>query len=223
MIIGLVGFIGSGKGTAGEILESYGFHKASFANLVKDVTSVMFGWDRVLLEGDTEESRTFREKPDAFWTKKFGYAFTPREALQKMGTEAGRKVFHDNFWIDSLEKYLDPEANYVITDVRFLNELEFVHNQGGVVVEVTRGEKPYWYESAAKANNGYVTSAAYMIEEVKMHESEWRWIHPDMIDGHIDNNGTLAHLKQNLTQELTKFFGKSILELINNGATNATI
>lgn len=217
MIIGLVGFIGSGKGTAGDILLKLGFNKASFAGLVKDVTAVMFGWDRVLLEGDTDESREFREMPDKFWSTKFGYSFTPRLALQKMGTEAGRNVFHDNFWIDSLEKYLDPTADYVITDVRFLNELNFVHNHGGVIIEINNGEKPFWYETAAKANDGYITSNAYMLEEIKIHESEWRWIHPKLIDGQINNNGTKEDLSDNLLMELTKFYGTSKIEELKNG------
>ena len=42
MIIGLVGFIGSGKGTVGDILEQKGFIKDSFAKPLKDACSVMF-------------------------------------------------------------------------------------------------------------------------------------------------------------------------------------
>ena len=57
MIIGFVGFIGSGKGAAGDILSEMGYTKESFAKGVKDTASVMFGWDRKLLEGDTEEIR----------------------------------------------------------------------------------------------------------------------------------------------------------------------
>ena len=54
MIIGLVGFISSGKGTCADYLvREHGFVKESFANSVKDAVSVVFGWDRQLLEGDT--------------------------------------------------------------------------------------------------------------------------------------------------------------------------
>jgi hypothetical protein len=45
----------------------------SFACSLKDTASVMFGWDRDLLEGDTVESRKFREQKDEFWSDKFGY------------------------------------------------------------------------------------------------------------------------------------------------------
>jgi hypothetical protein len=63
MIVGLLGFIGSGKGTAGDILKDLGFTPVSFAKGVKDVTAEMFGWPRHLLEGDTQHSRDWREMP----------------------------------------------------------------------------------------------------------------------------------------------------------------
>ena len=61
MIIGLLGFAGSGKGTVADILVSKGFKKESFADPVKDAVAAIFGWERSLLEGDTDESRIFRE------------------------------------------------------------------------------------------------------------------------------------------------------------------
>ena len=75
MIVGVLGLIGSGKGTVGEILKGVKFNQISFASGVKDVTSVMFDWPRELLEGDTDESRNFRETPDSFWTKRMGKEF----------------------------------------------------------------------------------------------------------------------------------------------------
>jgi len=93
MIVGLLGFIGSGKGTAGDILKDLGFTPLSFAKGVKDVTAEMFGWPRHLLEGDTDASRKWREQPDEFWSKEFKKEFTPRFALQLMGTEVGRMYF----------------------------------------------------------------------------------------------------------------------------------
>ena len=40
MLVGVLGFIGSGKGTAGEILEDMGFTSLSFASNLKDVAAV---------------------------------------------------------------------------------------------------------------------------------------------------------------------------------------
>jgi hypothetical protein len=208
MIVGLLGFIGSGKGTAGDILKDMGFTPISFAKGVKDVTAEMFGWPRHLLEGDTQHSRVWREIPDAFWSNEFGKDFTPREALQLMGTEVGRNVFHEDFWVIKLKNYIQnaPQQNYVITDVRFQNEINFLNEEGAVLIEIKRGISPHWYDIAAKANRGDIKAEKFMLEQIKMHESEWRWI-GGTIDHTIENDGSLEDLKKNLTKCLISSFG----------------
>jgi hypothetical protein len=195
-LIGLVGFIGSGKGTVGDMLhEKYGFERMSFAQSLKDAASSIFRWDRNLLEGDTAISREWREQPDKFWSEVMGRDFTPREALQKLGTEAGRQIFHPDLWIKSLQKAIQ-ESNKptVITDVRFQNEFKFIHNNGGYIVHVQRGDLPDWYFTAAKANNGDMK--AYTEMKISgIHESEWSWI-GGKLDFTIDNDLDLNHLKQ---------------------------
>ena len=212
MIVGLLGFIGSGKGTAGDILKDMGFTPISFAKGVKDVTAEMFGWPRHLLEGDTQHSREWREKPDKFWSSEFGKEFTPRLALQLMGTEVGRDVFHKDFWVIKLKNYIDnaPDQNYVITDVRFQNEIQFINRYGGTLIEIKRGITPHWYEIASKANRGDHKAEAFMIEQSGVHESEWRWVGGN-IDHTIDNDGSLEDLKKNLKNCLISSFGTAII------------
>ena len=58
MIIGITGFIGSGKDTAANYLVAqHGFRRDSFAGALKDAVAQIFGWDRELLEGTTKSSR----------------------------------------------------------------------------------------------------------------------------------------------------------------------
>ena len=213
MIVGLLGFIGSGKGTAGDILKDLGFTPLSFAKGVKDVAAEMFGWPRHLLEGDTEVSRNWREQPDEFWSKEFGKQFTPRFALQLMGTEVGRDIFHQDFWVIKMKKYImeNPEQNFVITDVRFRNEMEFVHKSGGILIEIQRGIKPHWYGIASKANRGDNAAENFMLNQSGVHESEWRWI-GGSIDHFIDNEGTLEDLKKNMIKKLELSYGSSTIE-----------
>lgn len=217
MIVGLVGFIGSGKGTAGDILKDFDFEQISFAGGVKDVAATMFNWPRSFLEGDTKESREWREQPDPFWSKKFEKSFTPRLALQLLGTEVGRGIFHENFWVDRLELLINKEKNYVITDVRFQNEINFVHKQNGIVIEIKRGLSPHWYDVAAQANRGSPNAEKFMYENGP-HESEWRWIGGN-IDHTIENEGTMEDLRKKLIQCLTNSYGSNIINELIEGVS----
>ena len=86
MIIGICGLIGSGKGSVADILvENHNFKKLSFADKLKDGVSAVFGWDRDMLEGDTDRSRIWREKADEFWTSETGDTVSPRLVLQLFG------------------------------------------------------------------------------------------------------------------------------------------
>jgi hypothetical protein len=197
MIIGLVGFIGSGKGTVADILvQKHNYIKESFANSVKDAVSVIFGWDRNLLEGDTSESRHWRESQDDFWSKKFGKIFSPRMALQIMGTEAGRNSFDPNLWIYALERRCDPDKNYVIADVRFPNEIKMIKESGGKVYHIQRGELPEWYVDACKTNafGGWSGNIQQMTKYPNVHYSEWAWCGVPN-DGVIHNDYTLEELE----------------------------
>jgi len=193
MLIGVVGFLGSGKGTVGDILiQEKGYYRLSFADAVKDAVSVIFGWSRDLLEGDTVESREFREVPDEFWSARFGYPVTPRYMLQLMGTEAGRDVFHKNIWIYTLENRMRGKENVVIPDVRFPNEINFIRSKGGKVIRVKRGPEPIWYESALADNK--FGSGSMEVQYPEVHYSEWAWI-GQSFDYEVDNDGSLQDLK----------------------------
>ena len=66
-----------------------------------------------------------------------------REYLQNYGTEAHRDVFGERFWTNVARVRLDDLAEEgvevaIITDVRFDNEAEFVHDVGGEVWQVLR-------------------------------------------------------------------------------------
>jgi dephospho-CoA kinase len=58
MIIGVCGFIGSGKDTVADYLVNFHeFRRESFANTLKDAVAAVFGWDRTMLEGRTKTAR----------------------------------------------------------------------------------------------------------------------------------------------------------------------
>lgn len=201
MLVGVCGFIGSGKGTVADILKNdYGFETDSYAAPVKDAVAAIFGFNRELLEGDTLSSRTWRETPSAYWSLCFDRPFSPREALQLMGTECGRNVYHPNLWVDALELRLNhkPNSDVVITDVRFPNEIAQIHRLGGKIVRVWRGTEPLWFEYAAawnqKDHSSNGENPQVMPHFPGIHYSEFAWI-GQIIDYTIDNNGSLEDLK----------------------------
>jgi len=200
VIIGIVGFIGSGKGTVGDILETQGFIKDSFARPLKDAVSIIFGWPRELLEGDTEVSRQWREQKDIFWSEKFGYDFTPRMALQLMGTEAGRDVFHSDIWVISLLNRARGR-NVVVTDVRFQNEINYIQQNSGIIIRVKRGPEPSWYDEMLNISD-FELRQNYM-NQFNIHRSEWDWI-GCKFDYEISNDGTLQDLSNNVQNVLTQ-------------------
>lgn len=210
-LIGLIGFIGSGKDTVAQKIIQHGATKDSFASPLKDLVSAVFGWQRDLLEGDTIQSREFRETPDMFWSRKLGiHNFTPRLALQLVGTDVMRDHFHTDIWLSSLEYRLrcnkQAHGAVVISDARFRNELNLIKEMNGKVIWVQRGELPEWYDTAVKANQGNVVAKRIMETKYRdVHSSEWDWVGFD-VDYVITNNGTLEDLYDQIDriqQELT--------------------
>lgn len=193
MVIGICGLIGSGKGTVGDILSEVGFNKISFADKLKDGVAEIFGWDRQLLEGDTNESRQWREERDEFWSAETDEHITPRLVLQLFGTDCMRNGFYDGVWVSLVKQKLlsQPETNWVIPDVRFENEIDMIRSIGGQVWEVRRNGDPEWmirYETTG-------------IEPVDVHPSEWRWIKPkkDLV---IQNDSTIDDLRDQVLGRL---------------------
>jgi hypothetical protein len=206
MIVGICGLISSGKGTVADILVEQGFAKVSFADKLKDGVATIFGWDRALLEGDTDKSREWREQTDDFWTQETGRNITPRVVLQEFGTECMREGFDDSIWVSLLKKQmLDNPGDYVVPDVRFRNEQDMIRELGGEIWRVQRGDVPEWYGCAMLDN----TTGSNLMESYDVHVSEYKWI--DMnnkFNSTIYNNNTIENLTQDTTKLLTKVRNK---------------
>jgi hypothetical protein len=100
----------------------------------------------------------------AFEDVQFNHLMSVRELLQKLGTEAMRNGLHTNVWVNALfadykaeethkvPRYYDElnkkglagyegiweHPNWIITDMRFPNELEAVVEKGGITIRVVR-------------------------------------------------------------------------------------
>ena len=203
LIIGLVGFQGSGKDTIADYLVNiHEFKRESFANTLKDAVAHIFGWDRELLEGRTKQSRAWREQPDEWWSNRLGREITPRWVLQYWGTEVARRGFHDDIWIASLENKLRTITDdVVISDCRFPNEIAAIKSAGGRVIRVVRGPDPDWYPFALTVNEGQKnitwSRAKMQLEKFNIHASETAWIGTEF-DAVVENNASLDDLYQQI-------------------------
>jgi hypothetical protein len=198
-LIGIVGFIGSGKDTIGNYLvDNYQFQSMSFAATLKDAVSSIFGFSREMIQGSTAESRSWRELPDPYWSEKMGRPMTPRHILQKIGTDILRTHFSDNIWIWSLENNLaKTEKSVVITDCRFDNEIDMIHKLGGEVWWVQRGQMPEWYDVAVNAPSHMSTLYS------KIHITEYTWLQKASKQANIiQNNSTLENLYAQIDEKL---------------------
>lgn len=179
-ILGIGGRARSGKNTTGEIIsEEFGdqYHclVTAFANPVKRAAQQMFGL--------TEEETWNDDLKD---TVHWYWGITMREMFQKVGTEGGRDIFGDNLWVDRLKLEIDQfeyqnktdkEELIVITDVRFINEIQMIKEYGYLI----------WVDNNKIALN----------EEAASHRSENN-INSSMVDTIIHNNGTIEHLRSNV-------------------------
>jgi hypothetical protein len=195
MIIGLCGAQSSGKDTVANILISeYGFVKLTFASTLKDVVAILFSWPRDLLEGLTEESRVWRETVDDFWSAKLSISgFTPRKALQMIGTDLFRIHFNNDIWISIVENKIsamlknNPNTNIVISDCRFANEFSLIKQFPDSHIIMILREKNSTNKIA--------------------HLSETEWINYNF-DAILQNDNSIDDLKSNLKSLLSSRFGK---------------
>jgi hypothetical protein len=165
MIIGLTGYAQSGKDTVASILvENYGYQRVAFADPIRDLlyaTNPMlkegyrvkglvdvYGWDRVKVD-----------YPEA------------RRLLQDLGVGA-RKTFGDMFWVKQALRQVNPEGNYVITDVRYPNEAKAIREYGSSQIWRVR---------------------RLGIDPVNSHESESA-MDGEKVDQIFVNNGTIDDL-----------------------------
>ena len=130
IVIGLTGKAGHGKNLTADLIckqfPEYYFKQIGFADKVKEVYSVITGEQVV---DSLEWKNTFLPT----------WGMTRRQMLQKIGTDAMRDGLDKDVWVKALASSLEPDRNYIITDVRFPNEVLFIENElEGKVFRVRR-------------------------------------------------------------------------------------
>lgn len=133
LIVGISGFAGAGKDTAGIALAKLGWKRHSFADPLRESCSIVTGVP-VSIFNDCELKNVPRDDL---------YGKTPREVLQLMGTEGWRTLISKNIWVDAfLKQAAKSDSPGVYTcDVRFINEAEAIRNAGGILIHISRPGK----------------------------------------------------------------------------------
>jgi hypothetical protein len=177
-LIGLSGFAGTGKDTVRALLEEMGYTGLAFADPIRAMLR-----DLLTSNGISDDYLDQRALKEAI-IPELGVSY--RAMAQELGTGWGRSLQPD-FWLRLAGAYManitdlaDGESvNFVLSDVRFLNEAEWVRARGGVIWHVVRPS----------------------VDPVRAHISELEImsLHRDHL---ICNNGTLADLRRAVERAL---------------------
>lgn len=175
-IIGLTGAAGAGKDSVAIILASrHGALRLSVAEPIRAMLAALL--DHLDISRDYLTERELKE------TNIPGIGSSYRQLAQTLGTEWGRqqipglwinmaRTLMDNIDADNRRAGFDPRM-WVISDVRFPDEAEFVRQRGGVIWRVVRPG----------------------LEPVRPHISE-AGAHTIEPDARLINDSTVEHLAQ---------------------------
>lgn len=181
-----------------------------FAGKLKTIASLLTG-----IPVDKFEDQEFKKTNlESSWDVKSKYRdrrpptpMTVRDLLQKLGTEAMRDGLHTNVWVNALfadyihtkncgcEKNCRCEhdlPNWIITDLRFPNEMEAVEKRHGITIRVVRPEVKDYFQ--LKNRDGSITHVTLHSSETALDDAEF--------DYEIINNGTIADLVEKVREIL---------------------
>lgn len=145
-------------------------------------------------------------------------AYTYRDFLQKVGTEAMREVIHRNVWVNSLfadykknynsahtlvdpkifegedfeEDWSEAYPNWIITDTRFPNECEAIKKRGGILIRVSR---PQFFRKQDLENPEYVAKHNHP-SETSLDDYQFDYV--------INNDGSIEELIGKVREVLVK-------------------
>lgn len=137
MIIGLSGYARSGKNTAAEVLVKHaGFTRLSFAGPMKEA---LYHLNPLITIGGMRGVNLSSAIDNLGWEAVKDDSPEVRGLLQRMGTEVGREMFGEDFWVKQAMAEAKKYENVVFSDVRFINEAQAIQSAMG---EVWRIERP---------------------------------------------------------------------------------
>lgn len=159
-VIGLTGFAQSGKDTAAGFIAEFGYQRLAFADILRQSLYNLNPMVRVAEWRDALDRRNRKTYRVQELVDEYGWDVVKveypevRALLQRFGTEVGRDLYGESFWVDRVMNQIKTNphhdsttglfvghevvGDYVITDVRFPNELDAVRRVGGQVWRIQR-------------------------------------------------------------------------------------
>lgn len=141
-VIGLAGPMGAGKDTVGALLSMVGYGMMAFGDGLRDEVYRHLTRDlkpSIPLDGSMNYLRdawvALMTYPEAVYRKPTEPA--ARIVLQWWGTEY-RRAQDPDYWVKAFSARVRPGQRVVVTDVRFQNESDWIHQRGGQVWWIDR-------------------------------------------------------------------------------------
>jgi hypothetical protein len=152
--IGLSGWARSGKDTvANYVIEKYGFTKASFAQPIREA---LFRLNPKISVGGFNQASLATAVRSFGWEELKDLSVDVRPLMQRLGTEVGREMFGDDFWVDTALDRIPDGSKVVFSDVRYSNEANAVRDLGGKIYRIERkGVGPANEHASETALNDY--------------------------------------------------------------------
>ena len=199
MILGISGKFSSGKSTVANLFAKHlrgkypNILQKSFAFKLKKMVELLSGIQMKQSYSDNYFDNgiiDFTAEDKSIFIKEFN--MTVGQMLQKIGTEVFRDNFSDEVWILTLlidyDIYEKQNSLWIISDVRFTNEMKAIKNLNGLMIRTNRTD----IEENINSNRD------------RSHVSETALDLRTDFDYVIDNSGSLEDLEQQIQQICTK-------------------
>lgn len=181
MLIGLCGYARSGKDTVASMMTW--FHRHSFATKLKEEVSTMLNSVGIEANFNDEDTKVALRPFLVFWG-----AFKRQEMPL--------------YWVNKMQDNFTPNEDHVITDVRYLNEAQWIKDHGGEIWYIDR-------PGVGPANDEETKSFAEIFRECAVNDN--------IIDRVIHNNSDLKHLEIVVKKATELAKSKSLYQHKNNG------
>lgn len=136
MIIGLSGYAQTGKDTVAEhLIKQYDYKRVAFADPIR---KALYRLDPKIRVDELSGVSLANAVDHMGWEEVKRLSSDARDLLQRLGTEVGREMFGQDFWVNQAIKNYGKFDKIVLTDVRYPNELRAIKARDGIIIRIVK-------------------------------------------------------------------------------------